>query len=182
MPCIARKGTSSGARVVCFQPSLAESSMARAVTRIFDNKYPKYLFFAPALRFTTATQLLRCRDCGSLNAETNLKCGLCGSTSLGSLTTTPPPQSAKPPPLQSNSRKKALAVLVVGVAALIDGAALIFLQISPALTAIGFFVLMFGAVVVLLPLVVFNNTPYRSRLLNNFERRQRARERKQVGD
>ena len=77
---------------------------------------------------------------------------------------------------------RAFAVLVVGIAVLIDGAALVFLQISAALTAIGFFTLMFGAIMVLLPLGVFSNAPYRSRWMNTFERRRQEREKRRYSD
>jgi len=75
-----------------------------------------------------------------------------------------------------------LAILTISVAVLVEGVILTFLPISADLTALGFFVMAIGAIMVLSILGVFSGTPYRSRILNRADRELKRRERKKYSD
>jgi len=65
---------------------------------------------------------------------------------------------------------------------LVEGVIFAFLPISPGLTVLGFFMMMFGTIVVLLPLGVLSGVPYRGQLLNRADRELKRRERRKYAD
>lgn len=85
----------------------------------------------------------------------------------------------------NRGRGKAIAVLVVGAATLFVGAIFVFLPITPILITVGVFLMMAGAVTIMLPLGLFSGTPYHGRggrVLNRAERDRKKRERKRYSD
>ena len=111
-----------------------------------------------------------------------MSCGLCGGTSLypTGLTTQPlVPQSSR---IVRRSRLRGILVVVLGITVLVEGGVFAFLAIDPILTVIGFFVMIFGAVILLTVSGIFSGTPYRGRLLNRVERDLKRRERKKYSD
>jgi len=100
--------------------------------------------------------LLRCASCGSFALDGSRSCGLCGGRLVepGDQTR----RAFQPPPIR-RSRAKPLAVLTISVAVLVEGIILTFLPISAELTALGFFVMGIGALMVLATLGVFNGYP-----------------------
>src|SRR2546425_13169633 len=126
--------------------------------------------------------MLRCVSCGSVPLEGRSLCGVCGGRLVDSGDQTPQLVSG-PRPIQIRpSRAKPLAVLTISVAVLVEGIILTFLPISADLTALGFFVMGIGALMVLATLGVFSGTPYRSRILNRADRELKRRERKKYSD
>ncbi len=75
-----------------------------------------------------------------------------------------------------------MAILTISVAVLVEGVILTFLPISADFTALGFFVMSIGALMVLAVLGVFRGTPYRSRILNRADRELKRREQKKYSD
>ena len=90
-------------------------------------------------------------------------------------------RATQPPPIR-RSRAKPLAVLTISIAVLVEGIILTFLPISAELTALGFFVMGIGALMVLATLGVFNGVPYRSGVLNRADRELKTRERRKHSD
>jgi len=126
--------------------------------------------------------LLRCVSCGSIAIEGRTACGVCGGRLLDSRDQTAElVRLPRPIPVRS-SRAKPLAILTISVAVLVEGVILTFLPISADLTALGFFVMAIGAIMVLSVLGVFSGTPYRSRILNRADRELKRRERKKYSD
>ncbi|HVH16485.1 MAG TPA: hypothetical protein VNA15_12320 [Candidatus Angelobacter sp.] len=75
-----------------------------------------------------------------------------------------------------------MAILTISVAVLVEGIILTFLPISAGFTALGFFVMCIGALMVLSSLGVFSGMPYRSHILNRADRELKRRERKKYSD
>jgi len=90
-------------------------------------------------------------------------------------------RAPQPPPIR-RSRAKPLAVLTISIAVLVEGIILTFLPISAELTALGFFVMGIGALMVLATLGVFNGVLYRSGVLNRADRELKRRERRKHSD
>jgi len=126
--------------------------------------------------------LLRCAACGSIALEGRTSCGVCGGRLLDSRDQTAELARVARPTQVRPSRAKPLAILTISVAVLVEGVILTFLPISADLTALGFFVMAVGAIMVLAVLGVFSGTPYRSRLLNRADRELKRRERKKYSD
>jgi len=126
--------------------------------------------------------LLRCTSCGSIALDGSLACGLCGGKLVDSHDLSAAPTFESKPLPKRRSRAKPLAVLTISVAVLVEGVILTFLPISADLTALGFFVMAIGAVMILATLGVFSGTPYRSRILNRADRELKRRERKKYSD
>ena len=126
--------------------------------------------------------MLKCADCGTLVQDNSKSCGLCTSTRLYSAERTFQPLAAQRLRPAGRSRGRVILVLVIGVSILAEGAILAFLPILPSLTALGFFMMLFGAALLLAVTGVFSGTPYRSRVLNRAERELKRRERKKYAD
>ena len=126
--------------------------------------------------------LRRCASCGAFLLEGSVKCGLCASTLLAPLDQGAPVARASQPPKSSSGRRNAIITLTVGTAVLVEGVIFAFLPISPGLTVLGFFMMMFGTIVVLLPLGVLSGVPYRGLLLNRADRELQRRERRKYAD
>lgn len=110
------------------------------------------------------------------------QCGLCGGLALyppERLVQSGLMQRARPP---REGRRRAIALLIAGVAVLAQGALWVFLPLDPALTAIGFFMMAFGAIMLLVITGVFGGMPYRSRILNRADRELKRRERRKYAD
>lgn len=126
--------------------------------------------------------MLRCASCGSIALEGRTLCGVCGGKLVDSSDQTRQFANVPGPIQMRPSRAKPLAVLTISVAVLIEGIVLTFLPISAELTALGFFVMGIGALMVLATLGVFSGTPYRSRILNRADREMKRRERRKYSD
>ena len=126
--------------------------------------------------------MLRCTSCGSIALDGNVACGLCGGKLVDSRDRSAGTAFGSQPLPKRRSRAKPLAVLTISVAVLVEGVILTFIPISADLTALGFFVMAFGAVMVLATLGVFSGTPYRGRILNRADRELKRRERKKYSD
>ena len=126
--------------------------------------------------------MLRCVSCGSIALDGRTQCGVCGGTLIDSRD--PKAEFVRVPrPIQVRpSRAKPLAILTISVAVLVEGVILTFLPISADFTALGFFIMGIGALMVLASLGVFSGTPYRSRILNRADRELKKRERKRYSD
>lgn len=92
--------------------------------------------------------LLKCADCGTLVQEDKTSCGFCRSTQLYPSERTIQPVTFQLRPADRD-RTRLILVLVVGAAIFTEGAALAILPILPGLTVVGFFLMLFGAVVLL---------------------------------
>lgn len=124
---------------------------------------------------------LKCANCGSLSQDESPKCGVCGSRQVYPQEQLPL-NLVKQAPFRRRGRARAILVLIIGIVAVVEGAILAFLPIAPTLTVLGFFIMMVGAVILLMATGVFSGTPYRSRLLNRAERELKRRERKKYAD
>ena len=110
--------------------------------------------------------MLKCADCGSLNKDNDRNCGVCGSTALY-----PPdklPQSTNLAKTRRPRRNPASSIvqLTIGLAVLAVGASLIFgwvlvpISIILLRRVIGFYMMLFGAVILLSLFGVFGDAPY----------------------
>jgi membrane protein implicated in regulation of membrane protease activity len=79
-------------------------------------------------------------------------------------------------------RSRAILFLTLAGSILALGGIFVFLPILPTLTVVGFFMMMFGAVLLLAVTGVFSGTPYRSRILNRADRELKRREKKRYSD
>jgi membrane protein implicated in regulation of membrane protease activity len=79
-------------------------------------------------------------------------------------------------------RAKAIGLLLLSVAILVQGSVLAFVPIAPSLTALGFFLMALGAVMLLVVTGVFSGTPYRSGILNRYERDRKRRAQRRAPD
>jgi O-antigen/teichoic acid export membrane protein len=126
--------------------------------------------------------MLRCASCGSIALEGRSLCGVCGGKLVDSSDQTRQFANVPRPIQMGRNRAKPLAVLTISVAVLVEGIVLTFLPISAELTALGFFVMGIGALMVLATLGVFSGTPYRSRILNRADQELKRRERRKYSD
>jgi hypothetical protein len=138
------------------------------------------VLFAKRLLFRTGnlrdeSVLLKCSNCGALVQNDRSYCGLCGSSALLSPELLPKVQTPGQTTVRSSARARAIGILIISVAVLVQGALLVFLPIAAGLTALGFFLMALGAIMLLVITGVFSGTPYRSRILNRYERDRKRR-------
>ena len=126
--------------------------------------------------------MLRCVSCGSIALDGRILCGLCGGKLVESHDRTAQVTSAPKSLPIVRSRAKPLAILTISVAVLVEGIILTFLPISVDLTVLGWFVMIIGALMVLITLGAFDGVPYRSRFLNRVDRDLKRRERRKYAD
>src|SRR6266571_6759947 len=84
--------------------------------------------------------------------------------------------------VSSSARYRAIGILLLSVAILVQGGVLVLLPIAPSLTALGFFLMALGAIMLLVITGVFSGTPYRSRILNRYERDRKRRAERSAPD
>ena len=126
--------------------------------------------------------MLLCIACGCIALSGRDVCGLCGGKLVESNDrTTQVISSVRSLPVR-RSRAKPLAILTISIAVLTEGIILIALPISAQLTALGWFVMIIGALMAMIILGLFDGVPYRSRYLNRVDRELKRRERQKYSD